>query len=216
MVVAEKNLTADVDTILAAVTPKTRMVFIANPNNPTGTYVPFDEIKRLQQALPAHVLLVLDAAYCGIRQAQRLRSRHRTGGDDRECRDVPTFSKIHGLAAAARRLDVRAGAYRRGNQPHPRPVQRVDAGDARRGRRARRTPSISERSRAHNERWLAWLTEEIGKLGLRVTPSVANFVLISLPDHEGKDRGGCRCLPHQARPDPARAEELRPARTRFA
>ncbi|HWV40208.1 histidinol-phosphate transaminase, partial [Pseudorhodoplanes sp.] len=64
VVAAEKNHTADVDAILNAVTPKTRMVFLANPNNPTGTYIPFDEVKRLQAGLPPHVLLVLDAAYC--------------------------------------------------------------------------------------------------------------------------------------------------------
>src|SRR6266566_1963671 len=59
----ETNYTADVDSILKAVTGKTKMVFLANPNNPTGTYVPFDKIKRMRRALPPHVLLVLDAAY---------------------------------------------------------------------------------------------------------------------------------------------------------
>src|SRR4029453_18952832 len=63
IVVPESDYTADVDAILSAVTERTRIVFLANPNNPTGTYLPFDEIKRLHEALPAHVLLVLDAAY---------------------------------------------------------------------------------------------------------------------------------------------------------
>ena len=63
VVATEKNYTADVDAILKAVTPKTKMVFLANPNNPTGTYIPFDEVKRLHAGLPPHVLLVLDAAY---------------------------------------------------------------------------------------------------------------------------------------------------------
>src|SRR5947207_15560123 len=63
VVAAEKNLTADADAILKVGTPKTKMVFIANPNNPTGTYMPFDEVKRMHRALPPHVLLVLDAAY---------------------------------------------------------------------------------------------------------------------------------------------------------
>src|SRR5467141_2374267 len=62
VVAAETNYTADVDAILAAVTARTRIVFLANPNNPTGTYIPFDEIKRLHQKLPANVILVLDAA----------------------------------------------------------------------------------------------------------------------------------------------------------
>src|SRR6185503_16281238 len=63
VVAAEKNFTADVDAILAAVTKKTKIVFLANPNNPTGTYVPFDEVRRLHRSLPANVVLVLDAAY---------------------------------------------------------------------------------------------------------------------------------------------------------
>src|SRR4029450_9578064 len=60
---AEKNYTANVDAMHAAISARTKVVFLANPNNPTGTYVPFDEVKRLQRGLPPHVLLVLDAAY---------------------------------------------------------------------------------------------------------------------------------------------------------
>lgn len=63
MVVKEKDYTVDVDAILAAVTEKTKIVFIANPGNPTGTYVSVSEIRRLQAGLPKHVVLVLDAAY---------------------------------------------------------------------------------------------------------------------------------------------------------
>ncbi len=70
--VPERIHVADIDAIIAAVTARTRIVFIANPNNPTGTYVPFDEIKRLQQALPPHVILVLDAAYAEYVQRNRL------------------------------------------------------------------------------------------------------------------------------------------------
>ena len=63
VIAPEQDFTADVDAILAAVTPRTKIVYLANPNNPTGTYLPFDEIKRLHAGLPPHVLLVLDAAY---------------------------------------------------------------------------------------------------------------------------------------------------------
>src|ERR1043166_8052380 len=63
VVVAETNYTADVDAILKAVTPRTKIVWLANPNNPTGTYIAFDEVRRLHRFLPANVLLVLDAAY---------------------------------------------------------------------------------------------------------------------------------------------------------
>src|SRR5690606_20274205 len=63
VVVKEKDERADIDAILAAVTERTKLVFLANPNNPTGTYLPFEEVRRLQAGLPKHVLLVLAAAY---------------------------------------------------------------------------------------------------------------------------------------------------------
>src|SRR6201986_4816770 len=63
VVAPEKNFTADVDAILKLVSPRTKMVWLANPNNPTGTYIPFNEVKRLRAGLPSQVLLVLDAAY---------------------------------------------------------------------------------------------------------------------------------------------------------
>src|ERR1700731_1472061 len=63
IVVPETDHTANVDAILAAVTERTKLVFLANPNNPTGTYLPFDEVRRLHRSLPPSVLVVLDAAY---------------------------------------------------------------------------------------------------------------------------------------------------------
>src|SRR6185295_7443568 len=94
-----KNYTADVDIIIRLVTPKTKMVFLANPNNPTGTYLPFDEIKRLHKALPPHVLFVLDAAY-----AEYVRRNDYEAGIELVATSdnvvmTRTFSKIHGLAA---------------------------------------------------------------------------------------------------------------------
>src|SRR6201999_1485473 len=63
VIAPETDYTANVDAILKLVTPRTKLVWLANPNNPTGTYLPFDEVKRLRAGLPSHVLLVLDAAY---------------------------------------------------------------------------------------------------------------------------------------------------------
>ncbi|HEY4846836.1 MAG TPA: histidinol-phosphate transaminase, partial [Methylocella sp.] len=98
IVAAEKNLTADTDGILARVGPRTKMVFLANPNNPTGSYLPFAEVKRLAQNLPAHVLLVLDAAYAEYVN----RPDYSSGLELVSARDnvvmTRTFSKIYGLA----------------------------------------------------------------------------------------------------------------------
>ena len=72
VVVPEKDFTANVDAILAAVTPRTKIVWIANPNNPTGTYVPFDEVKRLQRSSAAARLARHRRGLFGICVAQRL------------------------------------------------------------------------------------------------------------------------------------------------
>ena len=183
--VPEKDFTADVDAILKAVTPKTKIVFLANPNNPTGTYVPFDEVKRLQKSLPAHVLLVLDAAYAEYVQRNDYESGIELVATTDNVVMTRTFSKIYGLASL--RLGWMYG-----------PAHVVDAVNRIRGPFNVNGPAIAagiaairdtahvEKSRAHNTRWLAWLTEEIGKLGLQVTPSAANFILIHFPQDKGR------------------------------
>ena len=185
VVAAEKNYTADVGAILAAVTPHTRLVFLANPNNPTGTYVPFDEVKRLHAGLPSHVILVLDAAYADYVRRNDYESGIELVATSDNVVMCRTFSKIHGLAGL--RLGWLYG---------PAPI--VDAVNRIRGPFNVNLPAIAagvaaiedtahiEMSREHNTRWLAWLTEEIGKLGLEVTPSVANFVLIHFPTTKGR------------------------------
>jgi histidinol-phosphate aminotransferase len=181
----EKNFTADVDAILHAVTPRTKIVFLANPNNPTGTYIPFDEVKRLRKGLPASVLLVLDAAYAEYVQRNDYESGIELVATTDNVVMTRTFSKIYGLAAL--RLGWMYG-----------PAHVVDAVNRIRGPFNVNAPAIAagvaairdsahvERARAHNARWLAWLTEEIGKLGLAVTPSAANFVLIHFPETKSR------------------------------
>ena len=78
-VVKETDERADVDAILAAVTPRTKIVFLANPNNPTGTYLPFEEVRRLHAGLPKQRAAGARRGLCRICPPQRLRSRHRTG-----------------------------------------------------------------------------------------------------------------------------------------
>jgi histidinol-phosphate aminotransferase len=99
-VAPERDYTADVDAILARVTARTKIVFLANPNNPTGTYLPFDEVKSAcAGALPPHVLLVLDAAYAEYVTRNDYSAGHRTRRDLSENVVMArTFSKIYGLA----------------------------------------------------------------------------------------------------------------------
>lgn len=181
----EKDFTADVDAILAAVTPKTKIVFLANPNNPTGTYIPFDEVKRLHKGLPPSVLLVLDAAYAEYVQRNDYESGIELVATTDNVVMTRTFSKIYGLASL--RLGWMygpahvVGAVNRIRGPFNVNGPAIAAGVA-----AIRDVAHVEKSRQHNTRWLAWLTEEIGKLGLKVTPSVANFVLIHFPEAKGR------------------------------
>src|SRR5271165_1045751 len=181
VVAPETNFTADVDAILKAVTPRTKIVFLANPNNPTGTYLPFDEVKRLHRGLPPRVLLVLDAAYAEYVRRNDYESGIELVATSENVVMCRTFSKVHGLAAL--RLGWMYG-----------PAHVVDVVNRIRGPFNVNTAAIYagiaaiedtahvERSVAHNDRWLLWLTEEIAALGLKVTPSVANFLLIHFPE----------------------------------
>ncbi|BAT58194.1 histidinol-phosphate aminotransferase 2 [Variibacter gotjawalensis] len=185
VVAAEKNFTADVDAILKCVTPKTRVVFLANPNNPTGTYVSFDEVKRLHAALPKNVLLVLDAAYAEYVRRNDYESGIELVATSENVVMCRTFSKIYGLAAL--RLGWMYG-----------PAHIVDALNRIRGPFNVGAPAIAagaaaiadtahvQKSIEHNEKWLAYLTDELTKLGLKVTPSVGNFVLIHFSEQAGK------------------------------
>lgn len=185
VVAAEKDYTADVDAILAAVTDRTRIVFLANPNNPTGTYVPFDEIKRLQRGLPPDVLLVLDAAYAEYVRRNDYESGIELVATSDNVVMCRTFSKIHGLAAL--RLGWMNGpahvvdAVNRIRGPF-----NVNAAAMAAGIAAIEDTSHVENARAHNDYWREWLSLEIGKLGLKVTPGVGNFVLIHFPDQAGR------------------------------
>jgi histidinol-phosphate aminotransferase len=185
VVAPETDFTADVDLILAALTPKTKIVFLANPNNPTGTYISFAEVKRLHDGLPPHVLLVLDAAYAEYVRNNDYESGIELVATSENVVMCRTFSKIHGLAAL--RLGWMFG-----------PAHVIDAVNRIRGPFNVNAPAIAagvaaiedvahvERAREHNTRWLAWLTREIERLGLKVTPSVANFLLIHFPETKGR------------------------------
>ncbi|MGP8120216.1 MAG: histidinol-phosphate transaminase [Xanthobacteraceae bacterium] len=185
VVAAEKNLTADVDAILKAVTPRTKLVWLANPNNPTGTYLPFDEVKRLRAGLPSNVLLVLDAAYADYVSRNDYESGIELVATTENTVMTRTFSKIYGLAAL--RIGWMYGpehivdAVNRIRGPFNVSHAAMVAGVA-----ALEDSEHYEASRAHTERWRTWLTDEIGKLGLKVTPSVANFILIHFPHDKGK------------------------------
>ena len=185
VVAAERNLTADVDAILAKVTPNTRIVFLANPNNPTGTYPPFEEVRRLHAGLPPTVLLVIDAAYAEYVRRNDYAAGLELAASAENVVMTRTFSKIYGLASL--RLGWMTGpahvidAVNRIRGPFNVNGPAIAAGIAALADEAHAAAAV-----AHNERWLPWLAREIAALGLKVTPSVGNFILIHFPTEAGR------------------------------
>jgi histidinol-phosphate aminotransferase len=179
----EKNLTTDVDAILALVSDRTNMVFLANPNNPTGTLIPESEMQRLRALLPPDVLLVIDAAYseyvtrddydCGIKLVDATDNTVMTR----------TFSKIFGLGGA--RLGwcyappAVTDVLNRVRAPFNVSAMAAEAAIA-----ALADPSWIAASRAHNSNARTRLTARLTEAGLRVHPSEINFLLVDFETPE--------------------------------
>lgn len=182
----EKDLRTDVDALLARVTPRTKLVFLANPNNPTGTYIPFEEVRRLHRGLPRSTILVLDAAYAEYVRRNDYEAGIELVGSSENVVMMRTFSKIHGLAAL--RLGWAYGpagiidVLNRVRGPFNVNAPALAAGIA-----AIEDKAHQEAAVAHNDRWLPWVSAELEKIGLKVTPSVGNFILIHFPAAPGRD-----------------------------
>lgn len=178
----EENYTTHVDNLLAKATDNTKIVFVANPNNPTGTYLSHDEVVRLRNGLPEHTLLVLDGAYAEYVDLPDYSNGKTLVDHTHNTVMTHTFSKIYGLAA------LRVGwAYA--------PDNVVDIFERVRGPFNVSAPALAAASAAvkdkaytlavkqHNDKWLPKFTDHIRQLGLEVTPSVGNFVLVHFSDH---------------------------------
>ncbi len=180
IVTKETRLTANVDALLAAAGPNTRICYIANPNNPTGSYIADDEMARLRAGLPDHTLLVIDSAYAEyITRNDCADGRALVDSHDNVVM-TRTFSKIYGLSALrvgwmyapAPIIDVLQRIRGPFNVNAAAQVAAVAALD---------DVAFVDRARAHNAEWLPWLEREIARLGLTVHPSAANFVLVEFP-----------------------------------
>jgi histidinol-phosphate aminotransferase len=182
---AETDFTASVDNLLAAVTNKTKLVFLANPNNPTGTYLPSAEVKRLRAGLPDGVILVIDAAYAEFVSRNDYTSGMELVGDSANTVMTRTFSKIYGLAG------LRVGwAY---CPPHiidvihrVRGPFNVNAAAQAAACAALEDVAHTDTAKAHNDQWLPWLMDQFTGLGLDCVSSVGNFLIIRFPDKPGR------------------------------
>jgi histidinol-phosphate aminotransferase len=184
--VAETNLTADVDALLAAVTPATRVLFIANPNNPTGTYVPAGEMRRLREGLPGNVLLVIDAAYAEYVDAPDYATGVDLVDDFASVVVTRTFSKIYGLGGA--RLGWAycppsvADVLNRLRHPFNVSSLAQAAGVA-----ALADQAFVDQAREHNRVWRHWTRDALCALKLEVPASHGNFVLVRFPGDEARN-----------------------------
>ena len=190
VIAPEHNLTASVDAILAKVTERTKVVFLANPNNPTGTYIPHNEVRRLREALPGNVVLVLDGAYAEYVRRNDYEAGIELVATTSNTVMTRTFSKIFGLAALrigwAYCPEGIADVLNRIRGPFNMSSPSIAAGAAAMADSAHIDAAI-----AHNDVWLPRVTDAIEKLGYRVTPSVANFVLFHLPDDAKSGAAAC-------------------------
>lgn len=183
--VPEKNYKIDPEAIIKAVNKRTKMIFITNPGNPTGTYLTKTELKNLLNRLPSDILVVIDSAY-----AEFVPEKDYTAGEDLvdEFENVVmlrTFSKIYSMGGM--RLGwMYAPAYvldllHRFRSPFS--VNRLAqyAGIA----------AINDRATAkkcfeHNAKWLKQLPQRFADMGLKMTPSSTNFVLVHFPETHHK------------------------------
>lgn len=189
--VPEINLCPDLDAMLAAVTDKTKIVFLTNPNNPTGSYNTPTDIRAFREKLPEKVLLVVDDAYAEYADVEE---GYENGFAFAKTRDdvvvLRTFSKIYGLAGL--RLGYGycpaevANMLNRVRGPFNVSVPAQIAGLA-----ALSDDDFISKSVTHNSKWRAWTAEQLASNRLKIHSSVANFLLVQF-NNGAEEAESCR------------------------
>jgi histidinol-phosphate aminotransferase len=182
---AQPNLRIDVDAMLALVDERTRLVFVANPDNPSGAWVSEADVRRLHEALPSNVVLVLDCAYIEYATDPSIGDPLAFARTTENVIVTRTFSKMYGLAGLrvgwgygpAAMID----ALERIRLPFNVSIPAQEAAVA-----ALADEDFVDRSRALVETWRPWLAQQIGGLGLEVYPTQCNFVVVRFPDIPGR------------------------------
>lgn len=179
--VPERDLTIDVDALSAAVTDKTKMVFIANPNNPTGTILSKEELVRLHSNLRPDIVLVIDEAYREYVDEDIEQCDFAWAGQYENIVITRTFSKAYGLAAL--RLGWCYAPPKIADVlNHLRGPFNVSVPALLAGLAAVQDVAHIEASRNHNRQWREWLCQQLGALDMHVRPSYANFILLEFAD----------------------------------
>lgn len=176
----DRDYATDIDALVAAITPRTRVIFLANPNNPTGTYTEMAEIVRLHDAMPPDCLLVIDQAYAEYLDPERAAAPLALAGNAANILVTRTFSKIYGLAAERIGWGYGPPAVINALNRIRAPFNVTTAGQQA-ALAALGDQDFVAMSRTHNAKWRAWLAGRIaamGNAGLRAVPSEANFLLV--------------------------------------
>lgn len=182
----ETNLKADVDQLIGKVTGRARILYLANPNNPTGSYLSTEELRHLRQGLPEHVLLVIDSAYAEFVTADDYSPGIELvdGGDNVVM--TRTFSKIFALGGLrlgwAYAPPAVVDILNRLRMPFSVTAPTQAAGIA-----AVEDVQFTDAARQHNDTWRRWLADQLLKTGLEVRPSAGNFLLVGFPDEPSRD-----------------------------
>lgn len=185
VIAPERNYYVDVDALLARVTEKTRFCTIANPNNPTGTYISGDEIRRLHAGLPENCLFLIDDAYAEYVEKDDYEDGSALVDEFENVVMTRTFSKIYGLPSlrigwAYCPASV-VGVVGRIRTPFNTNGPALAAAEA-----AVRDQDFVKGIRKHNNKWLKIIADTVEAMGISVVPSVANFYLLKFPEADGK------------------------------
>ncbi len=181
----EKDFTVNVDTLLERISARTRLIAVANPNNPTGTYLPRSEVRRLIDNVPGNVLILLDGAYAEYADREDFDDGIAWAQSSNNVVVTHTFSKIHGLAGLRIGWGYGPAAVieilNRLRTPFNTNGPALAAATAAMGDQAHVL-----RTREHTARWQALFKEAFTKLGLHVVSSVTNFYLLDFSAVPGK------------------------------
>lgn len=173
----EINLIANVDNILDKISNKTKIIFLANPNNPTGSYLNHNEVERLIKNTPNNVLIVLDLAYAEFVNETDYPDAIKLVNQYKNVVMMRTFSKIYGLASLRLGWSY-SSAYVADILNRSRGPFNVSGAAQYAAIASVNDDEFIEKSKSHNHRWLKILVTELDKLGIKHYPSVANFILM--------------------------------------
>ena len=180
VVANDVNLTASVDNILSKISKKTKLIFLANPNNPTGTFISRKEVIRLHESIPKNILLVYDAAYSEFVVNDDYLDGSELADEYENVIMLRTFSKLHGLAS----LRLGWGYASENiieNLMKVRGPFSVNKAAIMAGVAALEDLKFQEKSVQHNLKWMSWFEKELKLLNLDFQRSIANFLLIKFP-----------------------------------